>query len=218
MASVHPRACGEQGIDTKAMAAEDGSSPRLRGTGSDGRPRCGHGRFIPAPAGNRPEGGVSCHLTSVHPRACGEQEPEPKPEEPEDGSSPRLRGTVPPPVRLRHGRRFIPAPAGNRSVGSRIVKESPVHPRACGEQSTRAGIARFALGSSPRLRGTVLRSDINWSCPRFIPAPAGNSPTEAYHCHDHPVHPRACGEQCWTGGAPLSIIGSSPRLRGTDWS
>ena len=114
--SVHPRACGEQFAGSLGWILLFGSSPRLRGTVSGAGPRVTHNRFIPAPAGNRCQRSKNGGLCAVHPRACGEQG------QSEDsllktlGSSPRLRGTDPFRVRIEWRRRFIPAPAGNRSL------------------------------------------------------------------------------------------------------
>ena len=123
-------------------------------------------RFIPAPAGNSlvRRGAQRISVSSVHPRACGEQASEIFP----------TVGSL---------ARFIPAPAGNRILQCQ-AKDDPtrirfipaacgeqdggatgntaqgglsVHPRACGEQATGRIGARGQLGdgSSPRLRGTV---------------------------------------------------------------
>ena len=131
---VHPRACGEQILIKGRIRKVAGSSPRLRGTDLSEAIADGELRFIPAPAGNRLSFDSSRSLMPVHPRACGEQSPKGDPSRFEDGSSPRLRGTV----QQLDGRgrigRFIPAPAGN-SRGSRLQPvQVPVHPRACGEQ------------------------------------------------------------------------------------
>ena len=73
----------------------------------------------------------------------------------------------------------------------------------------------FEAGSSPRLRGTD-------RCPRrpgerlrFIPAPAGNSPSATAREPLGTVHPRACGEQAFIYQERKKPVGSSPRLRGT---
>ena len=92
-----------------------GSSPRLRGTGdiilSDPKLR----RFIPAPAGNRSWESGAGGFSAVHPRACGEQIWSQRSQSHCPGSSPRLRGTGPPARGIPHVKRFIPAPAGNRT-------------------------------------------------------------------------------------------------------
>ena len=70
---VHPRVCGERLRAGATSEPSTGSSPRVRGTATDGdRPRRMF-RFIPACAGN---GGVARALadkTTVHPRVCGER-------------------------------------------------------------------------------------------------------------------------------------------------
>ncbi len=50
-----------------------GSSPHVRGTGTDERILRRRGRFIPACAGNREAAGVADVYGPVHPRMCGEQ-------------------------------------------------------------------------------------------------------------------------------------------------
>ena len=91
-----------------------------------------------------------------------------------------------------------------------------VHPRACGEQRATAVEETTGIGSSPRLRGTVLAALGQSEEGRFIPAPAGNSSLTSLGEYHPPVHPRACGEQASTTMKPSGVIGSSPRLRGTD--
>ena len=179
-----------------ASWAAIGSSPRLRGTGF---PRRG-------PHASR----------SVHPRACGEQLTIQAVFRSSFGSSPRLRGTDNPiPFKL-DSVRFIPAPAGNSSSRSLNVREESVHPRACGEQNARRAVSACNSGSSPRLRGTVLRCPSRARRHRFIPAPAGNRPFLFSFSRTTPVHPRACGEQNRASSYTSSWFGSSPRLRGTE--
>ena len=72
-----------------------------------------------------------------------------------------------------------------------------------------------AIGSSPRLRGTVSVQAFAFPFSRFIPAPAGNGFTDSVKDTGRPVHPRACGERCHRDAHEHSQHGSSPRLRGT---
>ena len=132
------------------------------------------------------------------------------------GSSPRLRGTASPSNHHRSESRFIPAPAGNRPSRSRPAMASPVHPRACGEQWRAPPTFARSAGSSPRLRGTGASGDRAGLLRRFIPAPAGNRYTRPGAWDRLTVHPRACGEQTWTGKVTCGECGSSPRLRGTE--
>ena len=132
--TVHPRARGEHAPWQTGEWSQNGSSPRTRGTRRSGW--CGRTpeRFIPAHAGNTRPLRISLPSWSVHPRARGEHATPRIAVAPKlrfipahagntrstvrraasmSGSSPRTRGTRPPPT-------------AGRSSGS-------VHPRARGE-------------------------------------------------------------------------------------
>ena len=216
-ATVHPRVCGELWWNDDTFPADDGSSPRVRGTPRAKRRLFAIARFIPACAGNshladrREDGragssprvrgtrqGVSGgrRVVQVHPRVCGE-----------------LSSPVAP---IPRGRRFIPACAGNSAWACAGTGRRTVHPRVCGE-----------LPPPHRLRGAT---------ERFIPACAGNSAPACVYGRLQPVHPRVCGElelqalralrhrrfipACAGNSLPalranVSATGSSPRVRGT---
>ena len=111
--TVHPRACGEHFWALPLPVANCGSSPRMRGTPLGPLLGFGHGRFIPAHAGNTQYRRPGHTPGPVHPRACGEHREAPAPRPTLTGSSPRMRGTLP---GLGPGGwvlRFIPAHAGN---------------------------------------------------------------------------------------------------------
>ena len=153
--AVHPRECGERLRCAAEQAALDGSSPRVRGTPTDGLRACGSCRFIPASAGNAPARHTSDCAHTVHPRECGERYQTDVRKSLHNGSSPRVRGTRPP----------LPRQAGG----------VPVHPRECGERSTEPRSGLNYGGSSPRVRGTPRRSRPSSAPRRFIPASAGNA-------------------------------------------
>ena len=136
LAPVHPRVCGEQIGVLPRFCRLSGSSPRVRGTAQRSTQREHRGRFIPACAGNSGIRQAQRSGTPVHPRVCGEQIRRLWSQRREDGSSPRVRGTV----RCRGccpaETRFIPACAGNRRPTGRGSPPSSVHPRVCGEQKT----------------------------------------------------------------------------------
>ena len=172
-------------------------------------------RFIPARAGNAPQGTDNNWGATVHPRACGERM-ESRLRPPScSGSSPRVRGT------LRHGRgvmgkpRFIPARAGNAQNSHAFNAARTVHPRACGERPAYIENRRICCGSSPRVRGTRPRIATTSVLPRFIPARAGNARLNHLRFPDSPVHPRACGERLARAMKDDGVTGSSPRVRGT---
>ena len=176
VSTVHPRVCGEQTGPNRRSGYDDGSSPRVRGTG---RPAwwgwciC---RFIPACAGNRNFLTRSPQRSSVHPRVCGEQDFFHSPYAKYYGSSPRVRGTVRVQQTDAELIRFIPACAGNSIPSSRGMVIVSVHPRVCGEQLHPDALQRHRLGSSPRVRGTATHVRRWVVRGRFIPACAGNSP------------------------------------------
>ena len=111
--TVHPRVCGEQKPDTNQEEKTDGSSPRVRGTASGHMMWTLENRFIPACAGNRSFLEKAFPLQPVHPRVCGEQVCRFNSDVIQDGSSPRVRGTVSLVPLARMMDRFIPACAGN---------------------------------------------------------------------------------------------------------
>ena len=174
---VHPRACGEQPFTITFSRLNSGSSPRLRGTDQQCNIRIASMLRNGSSPRLRGTGYCGCLY------ACRRR------------FIPRLRGTGSMVALAPDGLRFIPAPAGNRSEPPRCTSRSPVHPRACGEQHRRLRISFRSPGSSPRLRGTVIEGDLYPTPFRFIPAPAGNRPSNCGHRALSPVHPRACGEQ-----------------------
>ena len=70
-------------------------------------------------------------------------------------------------------------------------------------------------GSSPRARGTARDRSARPDRHRFIPACAGNSAPAAGPAGRSPVHPRVRGEQAVCTVKKGTLVGSSPRARGT---
>ena len=176
--AVHPRVCGELLICGTGSTRFAGSSPRVRGTRIRPRFHSRGLRFIPACAGNSFDEKFASDVLPVHPRVCGELSGIGRINRPKLGSSPRVRGTqrctlqrraIPgssPRVRgtLRKlaakvvRRRFIPACAGNSLRDAASWLGTAVHPRVCGELMVAQDAAGAVNGSSPRVRGTHVRS------------------------------------------------------------
>ena len=109
-----------------------------------------------------------------------------------------MRGTL----RERHGHQdragIIPAYAGNTCHAVRQPSLWWDHPRVCGEHDSNAQGNLQQPGSSPRMRGTPLVSDVY-----------------AEWMEDHP---RVCGEHAQETERRAQESGSSPRMRGTHLS
>ena len=134
---VHPRTCGEHRKWGRLTRQRDGSSPHVRGTYKVSAGELGLRRFIPARAGNiRPKQPDHSHK-AVHPRTCGEHFQCPAKGDVHTGSSPHVRGTSLRTIKTPLNDRFIPARAGNMGVLHAPTLPSTVHPRTCGEHTSR---------------------------------------------------------------------------------
>ena len=71
--TVHPHACGERNHVSLRVEAENGSSPRLWGTGYQLVIGIKPFRFIPTPVGNGLPALGEKKPKTVHPHACGER-------------------------------------------------------------------------------------------------------------------------------------------------
>ena len=212
---VHPRERGEHCVTTAGSKPADGSSPRARGTQIDERLSLVRKRFIPASAGNTWWTVRPAPPPAVHPRERGEHMGDCALTTPVFGSSPRARGTRAgaPPDRGRQ--RFIPASAGNTGTLRQRDGGTSVHPRERGEHHDHLDELLKAAGSSPRARGTRLRSHSAMPGRRFIPASAGNTMAHRSLCPLPAVHPRERGEHAAANATGMRTGGSSPRARGT---
>ena len=94
----------------------------------------------------------------------------------------------------RPGRRIIPAYAGNTSFEATFLPDPWDHPRVCGEHSPQAQNLIIAVGSSPRMRGTLIVCYDYDPHGGIIPAYAGNTLGGFLGGVTNRDHPRICGE------------------------
>ena len=99
-------------------------------------------------------------------------------------------------------------------IADNLPVNTTAHPRVCGENSTSYGTRPAARGSSPRVRGKRFSGARRITLGRLIPACAGKTMHGFVSVAKAGAHPRVCGENCIWIGAPESIEGSSPRVRG----
>ena len=150
-----------------------------------------------------------------HPRVCGEHTPLVECPVTDQGSSPRMRGTLAYLVEHLRGLGIIPAYAGNTCAPRRTPNSTRDHPRVCGEHFQPDSKRRASTGSSPRMRGTLRTITISIPPVGIIPAYAGN--TRLFWIVKVMLrdHPRVCGEHAIISGTLILSKGSSPRMRGT---
>ena len=70
-------------------------------------------------------------------------------------------------------------------------------------------------GSSPRVRGTCYRGSFPPPGGGLIPAGAGNMLPRTVNLSSGWAHPRGCGEHVCSREGTFTVLGSSPRVRGT---
>ena len=192
---IIPAYAGNTRLSSKNNAQPYGSSPRMRGTLVAVLFSFVQLGIIPAYAGN------TSHILRWRGAIMG--------------SSPRMRGT-----RLKgsyHMPTFgiIPAYAGNtcpKLAASMLHRD---HPRVCGEHTASTQVLRRSLGSSPRMRGTLLRVRAERQSTGIIPAYAGNTRCRTGFQAGCGDHPRVCGEHQLDALVGGIRTGSSPRMRGT---
>ena len=130
------------------------------------------------------------------------------------GSSPRVRGKLHEELMDRASNGFIPACAGKTTQRPPTCSTVQVHPRVCGENSSKAVVGAVQSGSSPRVRGKPPTPRASAASMRFIPACAGKTSRSFKESPSQAVHPRVCGENTPVLVSSDSQPGSSPRVRG----
>ena len=126
---------------------------------------------------------------------CGEQYMKGFDMRDKSGSPPRVRGTASGSEARADMAGITPACAGNSALVLDPDFVSWDHPRVCGEQALTPFSDKSALGSPPRVRGTVLGFVFKDGVGRITPACAGNSNSGLHMGQGVWDHPRVCGEQ-----------------------
>ena len=191
-----------------------GLSPRVRGNPVMGDSNHVRRGSIPACAGEPCRPARTGHRTTVYPRVCGGTGARGALVTASRGLSPRVRGNPLRPHRPQHGRRSIPACAGEPRRGFGRCVPARVYPRVCGGTERIERHPPITDGLSPRVRGNPCNSSAKFPFIGSIPACAGE-PT----CYDGTdaiggVYPRVCGGTDDSDGDRDSSNGLSPRVRG----
>ena len=110
-----------------------------------------------------------------HPRVCGEKFDNPKIDNSQLGSPPRMRGKAPFPSGAFSKGGITPAYAGKRISVPSIQSGAGDHPRVCGEKLTFGLGSSIRTGSPPRMRGKAAGFGLFLDVPGITPAYAGKS-------------------------------------------
>ncbi len=212
---VDPRVRGGAEDHADRAGADDGRSPRARGS----RDRADHvlsGRgSIPACAGEPWTRHATRRDTRVDPRVRGGASPEPPPPPPVTGRSPRARGSRLRPVLRDQRRRSIPACAGEPEPEDLGHDEVGVDPRVRGGASDGVLHANHYHGRSPRARGSHVPRDVPLHAQGSIPACAGEPRCAAPGPRRWRVDPRVRGGASVSPLESVVASGRSPRARGS---
>ncbi len=117
----HPRVCGEKRSAARAVQAEAGSPPRMRGKGCAGCLVHASLGITPAYAGKRITGEVLMVVMPDHPRVCGEKTIAVQSSNSHQGSPPRMRGKEEVKALLHFNGGITPAYAGKRLKRSHSI-------------------------------------------------------------------------------------------------
>ena len=214
----HPRGCGEHEAFFAGEESWSGSSPRMRGAPGLLLRLFEPQGIIPADAGSTYMPVSALDLPEDHPRGCGEHFTVRWSDSRVLGSSPRMRGAQYIILLGRCVAGIIPADAGSTITKIDWREHDEDHPRGCGEHAASTRPFRASLGSSPRMRGardTMLETPRHH---RIIPADAGSTLERRRYIIQAQDHPRGCGEHYINTRAILTSHGSSPRMRGAQYT
>ena len=211
----HPRGCGAHAVSSKRAATSPGSSPRVRGSRFGALDTKGYIGIIPAGAGLTVIGFLHGITARDHPRGCGAHHHPLVAELRQQGSSPRVRGSLPADAKAVGDAGIIPAGAGLTATGTTRRMPAWDHPRGCGAHTTRRTGRSTWSGSSPRVRGSLLMVDGHTQNGGIIPAGAGLTTVFIVKTPFYRDHPRGCGAHVTVLCLIFTTVGSSPRVRGS---
>ena len=210
----HPRVCGENPITAGRSQVRFGTSPRMRGKLPPSQTSKCTWRNIPAYAGKTQGSCSNSGAIQEHPRVCGENRVVPIAVKAPCGTSPRMRGKLPPSQTSKCTWRNIPAYAGKTQGSCSNSGAIQEHPRVCGENRVVPIAVKAPCGTSPRMRGKRFHESADAPDGRNIPAYAGKTGWPGLRSVRGAEHPRVCGENPAMVVSTKTLAGTSPRMRG----
>ena len=173
----HPHACGDKCLQSTCVQFFVGSSPRVWGQVVNKLKKLGYMRIIPTRVGTS----VRCVLRRLiardHPHACGDKLYLPLLTTHFSGSSPRVWGQVKLHRENRNNDGIIPTRVGTSVVLLCFGRTTKDHPHACGDKLYMITPLLTFKGSSPRVWGQAMVSEMFSTRARIIPTRVGTSST-----------------------------------------
>ncbi len=187
----------------------------MRGSPHDSRNASRRHGIIPAHAGLTMHDYAFADSLRDHPRACGAHSHQRCVEQTSVGSSPRMRGSQVKDNGATDKPGIIPAHAGLTSSEYTAYRADRDHPRACGAHKQIEATGDPELGSSPRMRGSLMKQAVERRLLGITPAHAGLTGRSTALIPAAKDHPRACGAHFQLWKRARKSKGSSPRMRGS---
>ena len=170
--------------------------------------------LIPAHAGKTSPYRQWRNRAWAHPRSCGENAVMARTVRSSMGSSPLMRGKLLGSL-LRLGRHgLIPAHTGKTRACRAEPTSTRAHPRSRGENPPPLEVPKYAMGSSPLMRGKPGRVHGVTERLGLIPTHAGKTWSATERSPSRTAHPRSRGENRESTTQKVPRAGSSPLTRG----
>ena len=171
-------------------------------------------RFTPTRVGTTRILRIEFAPNPVHPHACGDDLSTRMTCPCETGSPPRVWGRHAEYITLIERRRFTPTRVGTTPHPVRTRTARPVHPHACGDDSSALPVFPVWAGSPPRVWGRPSGRVITPALCRFTPTRVGTTSEGVATGPIFTVHPHACGDDSALSRNWMGTYGSPPRVWG----
>ncbi len=212
---VYPRGCGGAQGEQIRLAAELGLSPRVRGSLCIAPGFSPYVGSIPAGAGEPTMARPFSPGRGVYPRGCGGAAGRGGGARASQGLSPRVRGSQAGRVDVDARFGSIPAGAGEPGGLIHLRRVRGVYPRGCGGAKRGSATPMKWGGLSPRVRGSLHCAGQDQLGTGSIPAGAGEPSPGVFFSLGTRVYPRGCGGAYGVTNSTRSVLGLSPRVRGS---
>ena len=130
------------------------------------------------------------------------------------GSSPQVRGRWAGWHAEIDSTGLIPAGAGQIPHTGPTSSQQTAHPRRCGQMWCPFRCFLSVSGSSPQVRGRLVRGLLVFGANGLIPAGAGQIALSRTSGNASSAHPRRCGADQISTFSSAPLLGSSPQVRG----